>query len=131
MAKKKNTAAYDLIIEKIFFDHFESGNKEFEFIRREIIDAKDLLAPTLDLNPGDVPYSYRYRRPLPARILATQPDGLEWIIEGAGRARYRFKLVPATRIEPNPNLATVDIPDATPELIRADALDDEQALLAI
>ena len=128
---KKETAAYDQIIEKIFFRYFESGTTEFEFIRREIIEAKDLLAPSLDLNPGDVPYSYRYRRPLPAKILDTQPEGLEWVIEGAGRARYRFKLVPATRIEPNPNLAIIDIPDATPELIRAYALDDEQALLAI
>lgn len=128
---KKNVGAYDQIIEKIFFDHFHSGLNEFEFIRREIVSAKNLLVPSLDLNPGDVPYSYRYRRPLPARVVATQPEGLEWIIEGAGRSRYRFKLVPATRIEPNPSLAVIDIPDATPELIRAYALDDEQALLAI
>jgi hypothetical protein len=128
---KQDVAAYDRIIEKIFFEHFTQGAEQFEFIRREIIDAKDLLAPVLDLNPGDVPYSYRYRRPLPAKILETQPEGLEWVIEGAGRARYRFKLVPATRIAPNPNLATIDIPDSTPEIIRAYALDDEQALLAI
>lgn len=128
---KKDTAAYDRIIERIFFENFKEGATEFEFIRREIIEAKDLLAPTLDLNPGDIPYSYRYRRPLPAKILATQMEGLEWIIEGAGRAQYRFKLVPATRIGPNPYLAIIDIPDATPELIRAYALDDEQALLAI
>lgn len=128
---KKNTAAYDLIIEKIFFKHFKGGTRDFEFIRREIVAAKDELAPDLDLNPGDVPYSYRYRRALPMRILNTQPDGLEWIIEGAGRARYRFKLVPATRIEPNSTLMAIAVPDATPELIRAYALDDEQALLAI
>lgn len=128
---KKDAAAYGRIIEKIFFEHFTPGTREFEFIRREIVEAKDLLAPALDLNPGDIPYSYRYRRPLPAKILETQPKGLEWVIEGAGRARYRFKLVPATRIEPNSNLATIDVPDATPELIRAYALDDEQALLAI
>ena len=53
------------------------------------------------------------------------------IIEGSGRARYRFKLVPATRIKPNSVLAAISIPDSTPELIRAYALDDEQALLAI
>lgn len=128
---KKNTSAYDSIIETIFFKHYRSGLRKFEFIRSEIVDAKDMLAPTLALNPGDVPYSFRYRRPLPTTILATQTDGLEWIIEGAGRARYRFKLVPATRIFPNPSLAIIDIPDATPELIRAYALDDEQALLAI
>lgn len=128
---KKDISAYDKIIETVFFRHFDLGATEFEFIRAEIIDAKNIFAPSLALNPGDVPYSFRYRRPLPTRILATQPDGLEWIIEGAGRARYRFKLVPATRIFPNPLLAVINIPDATPELIRAYALDDEQALLAI
>lgn len=44
---------------------------------------------------------------------------------------YRFKLVKRTRIEPREDLVCTDIPDATPELIRAYALDDEQALLAI
>ena len=123
--------AYNLIISKIFFEHFKPGVRKFEFIRREIIAAKDELAPDLDLNPGDVVYSYRYRRPLPKEILATQPKGLEWIIEGAGTSQYRFRLVRATRIEPNPALLAIDIPDATPELIRGYALDDEQALLAI
>lgn len=131
MAKKKHSAAYARIIEKIFFDRYREGRTNFEFIRRDIVEAKDSLAPELDLNPGDVPYSYRYRRALPPRIIDTQPDGLEWIIEGAGRSRYRFKLVPATRIEPSPSLVATDIPDATPETIRAYALDDEQALLAI
>jgi hypothetical protein len=36
-----------------------------------------------------------------------------------------------TRIVPSKKLVTIAIPDATPELIRAYALDDEQALLAI
>ena len=35
------------------------------------------------------------------------------------------------RILPRKELLTTNIPDATPELIRAYALDDEQALLAI
>lgn len=128
---KKTGEAYHRIIEKIFFDHFESDIKEFEFVRREIVAAKEELAPDLDLNPGDVPYRFRYRAPLPDSILDTQPKGLEWIIEGAGRSIYRFRLVPITRIYPNPSLATISVPDATPEIIRAHALDDEQALLAI
>jgi hypothetical protein len=61
----------------------------------------------------------------------TQPKGSEWIIEGAGRSLYRFKLVAATRIVPRDDLVRIAIPDATPELIRAYSLDDEQALLAI
>ena len=76
-------------------------------------------------------YSIRYRVPLPERVRDTQPKGREWIIEGAGKSRYRFKLVNATRIAPRQDLVTTAIPDATPEIIRAYALDDEQALLAI
>lgn len=128
---RSDGAAYDRIIEQVFFDHYEKGLTEFEFVRREIVEAKEKHAPELDLNPGDVPYSYRYRRALPERIAATQPEGLEWIIEGAGRSIYRFKLAKVTRIVPNPNLVSIGIPDATPEIIRAYALDDEQALLAI
>lgn len=82
-------------------------------------------------NIGDVPYSFRYRYELPRSILETQPEGLEWVILGAGRGRYKFKLVKITRIIPSQNLAWIAIPDATPEFIRAYALDDEQALLAI
>ena len=55
----------------------------------------------------------------------------EWIIEGAGKGRYRFKLVAKTRIVPRDDLVVINVPDATPELIRAYKLDDEQALLAI
>lgn len=135
MAKKVaisvETNRYKVIIESIFFSHWNDGVNQFEFERDEIKAKADLLKIALPDNIGDVPYSFRYRVPLPKLILDTQPTGLEWIIEGAGRAKYRFKLVPATRIKPNPALAACAIPDATPELIRAYALDDEQALLAI
>ena len=55
---------------------------------------------------------------------------MEWIIEGVGRARYAFKLVRVNRIVPNPELFKIKVPDATPEIISAYALSDEQALLA-
>jgi hypothetical protein len=128
---KAETNRYKLIVENIFFDHWKPGMREFEFVRAEIKSTADHLGIELPDNIGDVPYSFRYRNPLPQRVIETQPDSLEWIIEGAGRSRYRFKLVPSTRIRPNPSLASISIPDATPELIRAYALDDEQALLAI
>lgn len=136
MAKKaagarRESNRYKAIVEEIFFDHWKSGMLEFEFARKEIKDIADRLQIALPDNIGDVPYSFRYRSPLPRNIVETQPAGREWIIEGAGRARYRFKLVPATRIKPNPALTAIAIPDATPELIRAYALDDEQSLLAI
>jgi hypothetical protein len=131
IAVSSETNRYKIIIESIFFQHWKAGVNQFEFARDEIKATADQLLIVLPDNIGDVPYSFRYRVPLPKLILDTQPIGLEWIIEGAGRAKYRFKLVPATRIKPNPALAAIAIPDATPELIRAYALDDEQALLAI
>ena len=129
MAKGLNR--YQALIEKIFFDHFEGGTNEFEFVREELEKgAADLGFPPVK-NIGDIPYSFRYRNNLPDSILKTQTSEREWIIEGAGKGRYRFKLVKKTRIQPRSDLAVIDIPDATPELIRSYALDDEQALLAI
>ena len=104
---------------------------EFEFAREEMETFAAELDMVLPKNLGDVIYSFRFRVPLPDSILETQPEGLEWTIRGAGKARYRFRLAKATRIFPNPNLVSIAIPDATPELIRAYALGDEQALLAI
>lgn len=130
MAKKRSNR-YEKLIEKIFFNHYRSGETEFEFVREELEHSAPELGFASVKNIGDVPYSFRYRRALPNSILETQPEGQEWIIEGAGRSRYRFRLVKETRIVPRPELVKIDIPDATPEMIRAYALDDEQALLAI
>lgn len=122
---------YKLLIEKIFQRHWAQGATQFEFARVEFESVAVELKMKLPKNLGDVLYALRFRIGYPDSILATQPEGLEWIIEGCGRARYRFRLVKAIRILPNPNLAIIGIPDATPELIRSYALDDEQALLAI
>lgn len=89
-----------------------------------------MLGVDLPKNLGDVIYSIRYRTPMPDTILATQPEGMTWRIEGAGRSRYVFKLGKTNRILPNTALVETNIPDATPEIITAYALSDEQALLA-
>lgn len=47
-----------------------------------------------------------------------------------GTSQYAFRLSKISRIVPNPNLVTIKIPEATPEIIGAYALTDEQALLA-
>ncbi len=127
----RSTNRYQALIEAIFFDHYAEGVSSFEFTRDDIIAKARHLQMKLPRNLGDVIYSVRYRTPLPTTILDTQPQDREWIIEGAGRARYRFKLVRETRIVPREELVKISIPDATPEVIRAYALDDEQALLAI
>jgi hypothetical protein len=129
MASRSNR--YQALIERIFFDHYSAGETKFEFVRQEIKDAARDLKIELPDNLGDVIYSFRFRTALPATVVATQPKGMEWVIELAGRARYRFSLVKVNRIIPRDDLVIIDIPDATPELIRAYALDDEQALLAI
>lgn len=55
---------------------------------------------------------------------------MEWIIEPAGRAKYRFRLAKISRVVPRTDLIAIKIPDSTPEMIVAYALNDEQALLA-
>lgn len=122
---------YKQLVEKIFFDGFREGVSRFEFPRTAIEEAAAELGILLPKNQGDVIYSIRYRIPMPDSILSTQPPGMEWIIEGAGRALYAFKLVRYNRVLPREDLVTIGIPDATPELIRLYAQDDEQALLAI
>lgn len=127
----KSTGRYDALIAKIFFDHYKAGETSFNFARQEIKDAAEILEIKLPDNLGDVIYSYRFRKPLPDAVLATQPKGMEWVIVLAGKSHYRFSLVKKNRILPREDLAWIDVPDATPEIIRAYSLNDEQALLAI
>ena len=128
--KTKKSSAYSLIIEHLFFKRFKPGVNRIPFSRDEIEAAAVALHVPRPKNLGDVMYSYRYRKTLPKSVVETQPDGFEWIIEGVGDAEYVFKLVPFNRIVPNPNLLSIKIPDATPEIIGRYALGDEQALLA-
>lgn len=120
---------YQSLIKKIFNDHYKPGLTEFLFKREEIESAAKSLGINLPKNLGDVVYSIRYRTELPDSIIKTAPSGMEWIIEGSGRAQYKFKLMKEQKIEPNPNMMAIKVPDATPEIIKAYSLDDEQATL--
>lgn len=134
MAKKaddNSQSRYKALIEKVFFDRYKASEQSVEFKREDLVTASDALGIRLPKNLGDVVYSIRYRTPMPDSILKIQPKGMEWIIEGAGRAKYIFKLVQLNRIVPNQQLLAIKIPDATPEIVKAYALSDEQALLAI
>ena len=121
---------YEALILAVFKNHFRKGVKEFQFERAEIETVAGKLGIKLPKNLGDLIYSFRYRRGLPDEVLATAPQGLEWTIEPAGRAKYRFRLSGKNRIVPRDDLVAVKIPDSTPEIIAAYALSDEQALLA-
>ena len=126
--RKKNR--YAAIIEKIFFSKYTEGDEEITFEREDLERAAKAQRIKLPKNLGDVIYSIRYRAELPKRVLKSQPEGKEWIIEGRGRALYCFRLVTENRIVPNDQLAAIKVPDATPEIVSSYALSDEQALLA-
>lgn len=128
MEKRENR--YSALIEKVFFDRYVPGALEVPFARGDFEDAARALAIELPKNLGDAVYSFRYRTPLPESIKSTAGEENEWIIEGAGKALYRFKQVRTNRILPREGLLAVKVPDATPEIIAAYSLSDEQALLA-
>ena len=121
---------YEVLLVKIFKNHYRKGAEKFEFDREELAKVASELGVRLPKNLGDLIYSFRYRRKMPAEILETATGKKEWIIEPAGQAKYRFRLGKASRIVPREDLVAVKIPDATPEIIAAYSLTDEQALLA-
>jgi hypothetical protein len=121
---------YDAIILRIFKNHSGDTKAEFEFDREELVSVAAKLGLRNPKNLGDLIYSFRYRKSLPEHIRGTAKKGLEWVIEPAGRAKYRFRQAKISRIVPHSDLVVIKIPDATPEIIAANALTDEQSLLA-
>lgn len=122
--------SYSKIIKRVFLDRYHSGDVEVDFIREDLVKAAKELGVPIPKNLGDLVYTFRYRRPLPKAILDTAPPDKEWSIRGAGSAAYKFRLVSINRIVPNTALMTIKIPDATPEIVSAHSMSDEQALLA-
>ena len=122
--------SYNGIIERVFLDRYRPGDIEVAFVREDLIDAANALGVPVPRNLGDVLYTFRYRRALPKAVSETAPEDKEWTIRGAGQAAYTFRLVTVNRVVPNPSLMTIKIPDATPEIVSAHAMSDEQALLA-
>lgn len=136
MAKKTSSSdagrsnRYGELLTHIFSHHYAPGVKEFEFARNEIEAAANTLSITLPKNLGDLLYSFRYRTPMPAGIAATAEPDYGWEIELVGRGKYRMIQRKIVRIVPSANYLRIKIPDATPEIVTAYALTDEQALLA-
>jgi len=131
MSDKKKKNRYDQLIEKVFSNNYKSGANEVGFDREEFAQIAEKLNITLPKNLGDILYSYRYRNDLPEKVRKELKAGEEWIIRSVGRGKYQFSKSTAHRITPNPRLSKIKILDATPEIIRRYALNDEQALLAI
>jgi hypothetical protein len=127
MTKKANR--YSKLIETVFFQHYEDGSTVVTFDRAEFEAEAENLGIKLPKNQGDIVYSFRYRAPLPERILALCKPDEEWTIHGVGRGRYQFRKGPATRITPQLGLLPAKIPNATPSIVDQYALEDEQAVL--
>ncbi|MBY0514641.1 MAG: hypothetical protein K2P78_12095 [Gemmataceae bacterium] len=126
----KKANRYSGILAHIFGTHYKPGKSEFTFDRAEIEAAAKALKIELPKNLGDVIYSFRYRTALPVAIGGTAEIGFEWVIEPAGRSRYRMVQRKWNRIIPNPTHLRIKIPDATPQIVAKYAQGDEQALLA-
>ena len=120
---------YDGVIERVFFNNF-SQTSTVPFDREELAQACRDLGFDRIKNLGDIVYSYRFRKELPAKINETAPDGCEWIIVGTRIGSYMFRLSQISKIEPAPGRQQIKIPDATPEIVKMYApANDEQALL--
>lgn len=131
MPQKKDPNRYDQLIEQVFFRNYTEGAVEVHFQREEFAAIAKELGVALPLNLGDIIYSYRYRNRLPQRIRELLASDEEWLIRSEGRGRYVFAKSAFHAISPNPRLSRVKVLDATPEIVRRYALNDEQALLAI
>ena len=104
MPEQLSSNRYKALIERIFRDRYRKGLSRIEFERDELVKIASILRIDIPKNLGDVIYSLRYRIEMPESILRTQPPGKEWIIEGAGRAKYAFVLAKRNRIVPMRNL---------------------------
>lgn len=130
MSKDKEPNRYSRLLEAIFNRYYQEGMEEITFERVEINQVADELGIKLPKNLGDILYSFRYRIRLPPDIVAKAPEGYEWIIRPAGRAKYKFVVVRQSVIIPSSILVETKIPDATPGVITRYSMNDEQALLA-
>lgn len=136
MTEKKDAETkenrYQQLAAWVFTKHYTPGDTRVEWRRDELPEGAASLGIELPKNLGDVVYAIRYRIDFPSAMRDAAPDGHEWIIRSVGRSKYAFDLIPAqVRIRPNAALEVTKIPDATPEIIAASALGDEQALLAL
>lgn len=126
----KKLNRYQRLLEHIFKLKYEEGASEVMFERQDLEAAARDLAIKLPKNLGDVIYSFRYRTALPDYIKSKAPQDKEWTISPSGRSRYCFVAKDVSHITPQPMMATIKIPDATPGIVAKYAQGDEQSLLA-
>lgn len=126
MAKNR----YEKILEEVFLNAYTEGAGRVCFSREDIEKAAKRRKIALPKNIGDLIYSFRFRTSFPASIQERAPQGKEWIIRLAGRAKYCFVATTTTFLAPRSDMLVTKVPDSTPGIIEKYALSDEQALLA-
>jgi len=122
----KGLSQYDEVILEVFLYHYQEGVDRLIFKKDELAEVCRKHGITVR-NIPDIIYTYRARRTLPSKILATG----HWAIEPAGRGAYAFRLLrssPHFEI-PFADYAPVHIYNAIPEVVEGLLRQDEQSLL--
>lgn len=122
---------YKQLMAELFGRNYKKGATSVPFTRDQIVEFAATMKMDRPDNLGDLIYSFRYRTKMPDSITATAPKGKEWVIIGAGNAKYKFQLFDAAQIIPRKDMEPVKIPRATPEIVIRYARSEEQALLAV
>lgn len=117
---------YDRAIAEMFRRIYDFNADALAFTKDQLVQVCQELRIVID-NVPDIPYHYRTgRSDLPDEILNTG----NWVIEGAGKGRYRF-----SRLERTPYISIPDgiymteIPESTPDIVLKYGGIDEQAVL--
>lgn len=123
---------YEEILARIFKAKYRKGQARIRVERTDFDKAADGLKIDRIKNLGDIVYSVRYRTELPDEIQATAQANCEWIILGAGKGAYEFRLARKAKVvaaDPDTR-EQIKILDSTPEVLALYAPSkDEQALL--
>lgn len=127
---KSQDAVYIRIMEALFKRHKAHRQNEFDWQRSEITDIAHSLGAKVPANLGDNIYAIRHgRNLLPDKIVElAQPR--HWLLLPNGKSKYRFVKAKNANFELDRTLRTVKVPNSTPQIVEANALTDEQAVLA-
>jgi hypothetical protein len=120
---------YSQLISEIFSSKYKKGAKKVTFSRDDLIKASEKLGIKVPKNVGDIVYSFRYRTELPEEITSKATKGRDWIIRGEGDAKYSFCQVNVSKLSPQEDFNSINIPDNTPSIIKAFSSEDEQYAL--
>ena len=120
---------YCAIIKEIVKNNYKQSSNHFDFNRIDIRNAAINLNLKIPDNIGDLVYAFKYRQKLPEEINKILPKNKEWYIHNIGKGQYRFEVCDLNNIIPNNQITPINIPDATPSIVKLYSQNDEQSLL--